>query len=73
MQEVTDMNTMTTQRKYLTIDDIQKEYLPLSKKRIRALVKLYLPVKMIGGRIYTEREQLEELLTDPDRDYLPLD
>ena len=59
-------------RKYLTVDDIQKEYLPLSKKRIRTLVKMYLPVKMIGGRLYTERAQLEALLADDDRDYLPL-
>lgn len=59
-------------RKYLTVDDIQKEYLPLSKKRIRALVKQYLPVKTIGGRIFVERQQLEVLLADDDRDYLPL-
>ena len=29
-------------RKYLSIDEIQKEYLPVSKKRIRCLVKKYL-------------------------------
>ena len=53
------------------MDDIQKEYLPLSKKRIRTLVKQYLPVKTIGGRIFVDRQQLEDLLAD-DRDYLPL-
>ena len=60
-------------RKYNSIDEIQKEYLSLSKKRIRALVKKHLQVKMIGGRLYTEREALDRLLADPDREYLPLD
>ena len=59
-------------RKYLTIDDIYQEYLPLSKKKLRCFVKKYLPVKIIGGRIYTERAALEALLANPDRDILPL-
>ena len=62
----------TTTRKYLSIDDIQKEYLPASKKKIRSFAKLYLNSKMIGGRLFVERESLEKLLTDPDRDSLPL-
>lgn len=60
-------------RKYISIDEIQREYLSLSKKRIRALVKKHLQVKMIGGRIYTEREALDRLLADPGREYLSLD
>jgi hypothetical protein len=60
-------------RKYVNIDEIQKQYLPVSKKRIRSLVKKYLNSKVIGGRIYTDREELERLLADPDREYLPLD
>lgn len=56
----------------MSIDDIQKEYLPVSKKRIRIFVKKYLPVKLIGGRIYVERAGLERLLADPDREKLPL-
>ena len=60
-------------RKYVNIDDIQREYLPVSKKRIRSLVKKNLNSKVIGGRIYTDREELERLLADPDREYLPLD
>ena len=59
-------------RKYLTIDDIQKQYLPVGKKRIRTLVKKYLQVKMIGGRMYVDRDALEQLLADPEREYLPL-
>ena len=64
---------MQAKRKYLNIDEIQKEYLPVSKKRIRCLVKKYLNSKVIGERIYTDREELERLLADPDREYLPLD
>ena len=64
--------TVTTTRKYLNIDDIQKEYLPISKKKIRCFVKKYLPAKLIGGRIYVERQLLEQLLSDPERENLPL-
>lgn len=60
-------------RKYVTVDDIQKEYLPISKKKIRSLIKKYLPTKMIGGRLFTARDQLEHLLSDADCNYLPLD
>ena len=60
------------QRKYLNITDIQQEYLPVSKKKIRSFVKKYLPIKLIGGRIFVERNALEKLLTNPDRDVLPL-
>ena len=55
-----------TKRKYLTISDIQKEYLPLSKKKIRELVKQHTPIKIIGGRIYVERSSLEAFLSKGD-------
>ena len=54
--------TYNPERKYLTISDIQREYLPISKKKIREFVKEHLYVKMIGGRIYVERAALETLL-----------
>ena len=50
-------------RRYLTVSDIQNEYLPISKKKIRELVKEHLNVRTIGGRIYVERTALEALLT----------
>ena len=37
-----------------------------------SLVKKYLPVKYIGGRIYVERDALDRLLSDPDRDIFSL-
>ena len=55
--------TNNTQRKYLTLVDIQQEYLPISSKKLRAWVKECLPVKHIGGRIYVAREALEALLS----------
>ena len=64
------MNVQEPVRKYVSIDDIQREYLPVSKKKIRSLVKQYLPVKTIGGRIFVQRETLEQLLSD--KDSLPL-
>ena len=56
------MNNQSTIRKYLSIDDIQKEYLPISKKRLRIMVKKHLDTKTIGNRLFVEREQLETLL-----------
>ncbi len=56
------MNNQSTIRKYLSIDDIQKEYLPISKKRLRIMVKKHLDTKTIGNRLFVEREQLESLL-----------
>ena len=44
----------------------------MSKKRIRSFVKRYLPIKLIGGRIFAERDALETLLNDPDRERFPL-
>lgn len=55
--------TNSTERKYLNISDIQMEYLPISKKKIREFVKEHLNVRLIGGRIYVERAALEELLS----------
>lgn len=56
------MNNQSAVRKYLTIDDIQKEYLHIGKKRLRMLVKKYLETKVIGNRIFVERAELENLL-----------
>lgn len=66
------METKIT-RKYLTISNIQEQYLPISKKRIRALAKQYLNPKVIGGRIFVERVRLEELLNSHEQDTFPLE
>lgn len=64
--------TKDTERKYLTIGDIQREYLPISKKKIRELVKKHTPVKLIGGRIYVERVEFEAFLSDGEGSLYPM-
>ena len=59
--------TNNTERTYLTIGDIQKEYLPISSKKLRAWVKGCLPVKHIGRRLYVERAALEVLLSSSEQ------
>lgn len=66
------MSKTALKRQYVTISDIQKEYLPISKKKIRVLVKKYLPTKMLGNRIFVERGKLEELLANADSQRLDL-
>ena len=55
------------------IGEIVTCYLPVSRKKARKFVALYLDPKKIGNRIYVERAKLEELLTDPNRDEFPLE
>ena len=52
----------TTERRYLSVSDVQVEYLPISKKKIREFLKEHLYVKKIGNHIYVERAALEDLL-----------
>ena len=59
-------------RQYITISEIQNEYLPISKKKIRVLVKKYLPTRMLGNRIFVDRQKLEELLASEDGQRLDL-
>ena len=66
------MSISTIKRKYLSIDDIQKEYLPFSKKKIRCFVRKYLDARQIGNRLFVEREALENVLSDTERKNLPL-
>jgi hypothetical protein len=58
---------------WVDISSIVREYLPVSKRKARKFVDLYLTTKRVGNRIYVEREQLERLLADPDRESFPLD
>ena len=55
------------------ISEIIACYLPVSRKKARKFVSLYLDTKKIGNRIYVERAKLEELLTDPNRESFPLE
>ena len=55
------------------INEIVDCYLPVSRKKARKFVSLYLDGKKIGNRIYVERAKLEELLTNPNRTDFPLE
>ena len=66
------MKTETNRSKLVGITEITEQYLPLSKKRVRKFVSLYLEPIFIGGRIFVEREKLEALLSDPNRERFPL-
>lgn len=66
------MTTEINRSKLIGISEITRLYLPLSKKRARRFVKTYLDPKIIGNRIYVERDKLEALLSDPDRERFPL-
>ena len=62
----------TNNSKLVSINEITKQYLPISKKRARRFALLYLDAKRIGNRIFVERDKLETLLSDPDRERFPL-
>ena len=66
------MMTDTSKSKLVGITEITKTYLPISKKRARRFALLYLDAKRIGNRIFVERDKLDALLSDPDRDRFPL-
>ena len=58
---------------WVDISSIVEQYLPVSRRKARKFVDLYLSPKRVGNRIYVEREQLEKLLADPERERFPLD
>ena len=65
--------TEKKQTKWVDISSVVREYLPVSKRKARKFVELYLTPKRVGNRIYVERQQLERLLADPNRESFPLD
>lgn len=54
------------------ITEITELYLPISKRRARRFVTLYLNPIRIGNRIFVEREKLEQLLSGSDDRSFPL-
>ena len=66
------MTTEKNRSALVGISEISKVYLPISKKRIRRFVSLYLDPIFIGNRMYVDRKKLEALLNDPGREKFPL-
>lgn len=54
------------------ITEIVSTYLPMSKRKARKFVAMYLEPKRIGNRIFVDRGALEALLKNPDRGDFPL-
>ena len=54
------------------ITEITERYLPMSKRKARKFVSLYLDPIQIGNQIFVQRDQLEKLLYDPDQEKYPL-
>ncbi len=54
MEEVKEKES----KKWITVSEIQREYLPLGKKRIRKLICENLDVTRAGNKLLVEREQL---------------
>jgi len=68
-----DISRETTAEKplYISIKDIQRDYLPmLSVKRIRKIVLFYVHTIRVGNKILVNRLELEDLLQDNKRKYL---
>ena len=53
---------MKEETQWIDIAEIQKNYLPLGKKKIREIVKKNLDVTRTGKKILVERKQLEDFL-----------
>ena len=60
------------QSTFVGISEIVEKYIPISKRKARQFVMLYLKPKRIGNRIYVNRKQLEALLNDSNKDSFPL-
>ena len=56
----------------VSITEITERYLPLSKRRARRFVSLYLEPIRIGNRIFVEKEKLEKLLSSSGDRSFPL-
>ena len=66
---------MDTPNKTVLVDinEITECYLPISKRKARKFVSLYLEPIRIGNRIYVDRAKLEDLLHNSSISKFPLD
>lgn len=60
-------------RTLVGISELVETYLPMSKRKARKFVTLYLNPIWIGNRMYVDRGQLEELLDGKSGNQFPLD
>lgn len=60
-------------RSLVDINELVETYLPMSKRKARKFVKMYLEPIWIGNRMYVDRELLEALLNGISGNQFPLD
>ena len=60
-------------RTLVGISELVETYLPMSKRKARKFVKMYLDPIWIGNRMYVDRELLEALLNGISGSQFPLD
>lgn len=65
-------HTTPKRRSLVGITEIIDQYLPMSKRKARKFVKLYLDPIWIGNRMYVDRELLEALLNGISGNQFPL-
>jgi len=53
---------MEQKTKWIDVNGIQKEYLPISKKKIRKIITENLDIVRMSGKLLVERAQLEAWL-----------
>lgn len=56
------MSETTNTTDWITVADVQKQYLPISKKAIRRILKENLDVARTGKKILVERQQFLDFL-----------
>jgi hypothetical protein len=52
----------------IDINEIQKKYIPLSKKKIRSIVNTYFHTIRCGSKILVERDEVIDFISNKDRD-----
>lgn len=62
-EHIMQQTTSEQKPQWISVSEIQKEYLPISKKAIRRMLKQNLDIARTGGKkILVERTQLEAFL-----------
>ena len=54
--------TQETKTQWIDVAEIQKKYLPVSKKAIRSIIRKNLDYLLVGNKILVEKQQLLQFL-----------
>lgn len=59
-------NNLNSKRKCMTVKDIQREYLDIDSRKLRAFLNSYCSYRKIGRTYYYQRSEIEALLCSTD-------